>query len=533
MDYIVDSGTFVPGTSSTDSDLIVYLYDISSAVLIEPSSFKLLASNTTISDRFSASFQTPSNSTSYRLILHCATTSASAYVLKLDNISVSPSQYVYGTPVTDWKTEAGITCNLTNTTVTAFSRRNGSNNDYSVQLDFTGAPAAAASTVLTLPVTIDTANLPADVVGFGRHRDVGTDTFMCSAQVSSSNTVTLRQLLANATALRDNDITNTSPFSIVNGDILEINFSVPVVGQSSSVQTSDQTDTRVVAAYAVGVLPTGTITNVSSIAVFGTINKDSHAAYNTSTGEYTVPVSGWYSVSASLDISSASAAINQNFGASIFLDASSIYSAFIRVQNTSTTQQKTHVAGTLFADAGQKISIRGRSSTTTPVYATGLGGGELSIERVTGPSAIAATESVNMRYVNTAGTSIPNTGENLVPFSVKDYDSHSSWVTDTYTVPVSGKYRVSANIIYASSLYAAGNTAYMAIYKNGVAHSYGTVSPTQVANTSSISSTTVATVSCLAGDTIRVHALNSRTAGATTLTTASGNNRIEIERIGN
>lgn len=61
FDYLVNSGTFVAGTSTTDSDVIVYLYDVTNAKLIEPSSIKLLGNSTTISNKHSATFQTASN----------------------------------------------------------------------------------------------------------------------------------------------------------------------------------------------------------------------------------------------------------------------------------------------------------------------------------------------------------------------------------------------------------------------------------------------------------------------------------------
>ena len=102
-DYIVGSGTFVAGSSSVDSDLEVFIYDVTNSVLIQPSNYKLYSNSSTVASQFIANFQTPYNSTSYRLIFHCATTSASAYTVKVDNVKVSPTEYTYGTPITDWQ----------------------------------------------------------------------------------------------------------------------------------------------------------------------------------------------------------------------------------------------------------------------------------------------------------------------------------------------------------------------------------------------------------------------------------------------
>jgi hypothetical protein len=49
LSYLVNSGTFTPGNGSSFGDLIVYVYDVTNAVLIEPSSIKLL-SNSTLSN---------------------------------------------------------------------------------------------------------------------------------------------------------------------------------------------------------------------------------------------------------------------------------------------------------------------------------------------------------------------------------------------------------------------------------------------------------------------------------------------------
>jgi hypothetical protein len=100
FEYLVGSGTFTAGSSSADSDVTVWIYDVTNSVLIQPTSYRLLASNTSISTRHVANFQTSATGATYRLILHSGSTSASAYTLKIDDVQVKPSQYVYGTPIT-------------------------------------------------------------------------------------------------------------------------------------------------------------------------------------------------------------------------------------------------------------------------------------------------------------------------------------------------------------------------------------------------------------------------------------------------
>jgi len=90
VDYIVNSGTFVAGGTSTESDIIWYIYDVTNSQLIEPSNIKMFSNNSSISDKFEATFQSSSTGSSYRLIAHVQSVSALAYELKVDNITVSP-----------------------------------------------------------------------------------------------------------------------------------------------------------------------------------------------------------------------------------------------------------------------------------------------------------------------------------------------------------------------------------------------------------------------------------------------------------
>ena len=124
-----------------------YLYDRTNNVLIEPSSFKLLSNSGTISDQFSATFQTPYNSTQYRLIIHVASTSASAYSLKFDDIQVSPSNYVYGTPITDWQNYTPAITGFGTVTQTDIRFRRAGQN-----LELTGKFTSGTSTATTASI---------------------------------------------------------------------------------------------------------------------------------------------------------------------------------------------------------------------------------------------------------------------------------------------------------------------------------------------------------------------------------------------
>jgi hypothetical protein len=95
FDYKVFSGTYASG------DMTVYLYDVTNSQVIQPSGYSIL--NVSGSAVQKAEFQTNSNSTSYRLIFHIASTSAVDYQMQFDNVVVGPTVTASGSPVTDWQ----------------------------------------------------------------------------------------------------------------------------------------------------------------------------------------------------------------------------------------------------------------------------------------------------------------------------------------------------------------------------------------------------------------------------------------------
>ncbi len=392
FDYIVGSGTFVAGAPSVDSDVEVYIYDVTNAVVIQPSSYKLFSNSSTIASHFVANFQTASNSTSYRLILHCATTSASAYTLKFDTVKVGPSQYVYGTPITDW---AAYTPTISSgfgscTGVSFFYRRVAGSLE--VNGTFTAGTAAGALGTFTLPSGLS----------------------LDSAKLSIANT-------------------SGNPGPLV-GDI-QNNGSV---NQRANIVTTTGTSTVLV--YATdNTIHTGTLTptNVSTWLTGGAVVGV----------KFSVPILGW-------------------------------------------------------------------------------------------PSAVQMSDNANLvgevsaRYTNVASTSIANSGDVKVPFATKDYDTLNAFLTDTYTIPVAGRYRISCTANFASSLYGAANTIVGSIYKNTVIAVVGPTTSVGGAVTDQIGVMVEATLNLIAGDTIDFRVSNNRTAGATNLFNQTGSNSFQIERIG-
>ena len=148
-------------------DITLWIYDKTNGILISPSTQSIPAAATTTAQQFTAYFNPNSNSTSYRLIFHIATTNASGYTLEIDQVYVGRIQQFIGNSISAW-TAFTPTYNTgapgTNTTKCAW-RRVGSNMEISYTLNQTGAGTAGSGNYLiSLPTvyTMDTTNLILD-----------------------------------------------------------------------------------------------------------------------------------------------------------------------------------------------------------------------------------------------------------------------------------------------------------------------------------------------------------------------------------
>lgn len=458
MESIVSSGTYVAGTATTDSDTKIFIYDVTNAAIIEPSTTKFYASSTSLSEGFKSTFQTASNSTSYRLCVHVASTSSSAYVQKLDKITVSPSKYVYGTPVTDWASYTPTFVGLgTPTNVYARWRRVGS--DIEISGHFQVGTATAVTASMSLPsVTINTA--ASFNIGIGRLlRDTNTSSavkdFSVIAQTGNQTVVNFSypEFTASSSPL----VAGTGTGVFVNSSFYSFDLKAPVVGWSSSVQTSDQTDTRVVSMVATagsGQSITSTNTQITGF----TASSDTHG--NFASNQYTIRTPGYYAVYAQITYSTqASAArglinINKN-GSAIYNGQQVPLSASYNVSATAST--------ILNLSVGDVIDVYGNATTTTALTGTQY----FSLQRVSGPASIAATEKIFAEYNTASASSITSTPA-ILNYNTKVRDTHGAVTTGAgwvFTAPRPDNYSICAAFRVTSQASASQKT--LILYKNG------------------------------------------------------------------
>lgn len=468
VDYIVNSGTFVAGSSSVDSDVIWYLYDITNSTLIEPSSIKLLSNSSTLSDKFRSTFQTSATGTSYRLIAHVASTSASAYELKVET-SVSPSVYVYGTPVTDYTLQQTAPV-ITGTTSGTLNIGTGGSPVNTVEVARIGPEISARYTLrvgtagtadivgalqLPLPIGYTTSLVNFDVIGYGE----------ISVEGSANPTARLVAKLFNNKIILDNSdstLLSAGGSYFSNANTLSVVVTFKAVGLSSSVQMSDSADTRVVAMKVFKTSNQSLTSSVETVVTSWGVADDTHGAFNSTTGVYTAPVDGWYEISG--QVAFAANATGQRYtrlaknGSSLDYgtltgnpysggDTSSPF-AFLTRCTAGTT-----LSLVAFQNSGGALNIDGAANTAT----------HISIKRVTGPSAIAASEKISASYYMEANASVSTT----LPFqyNTKLWDTHGAVTTGSswkFTAPIAGRYK-----FRTLTLSSGAGGGWIGIYKNG------------------------------------------------------------------
>lgn len=517
-----------------DSDMRCYIYDVTNSQLIEMSQQNIAAN---VQGHYVGTFQTNSNSTSYRLIFHVASTNALAYTMKFDNVQVGPRLNVKGAAVSDWISYTPTGTWLTNATYAGKWRRIGDSAEYQIKVSTSGLPTAASLQIsLASGHTIDSSKLngatSADALP-GSTVTLYDSSVYYSGEVQYLNTTNVRVSASNASSTytrTDFSVTESQPFTFGSGDYVLVSFKVPILGWSSNLVLSEDTGNRLVVARAKSATTsiTGSITQV----VFPSVDNDTTSSYNSSTGNFTVPESGYYSVEMSLRLTAALTTTSQFVGY-IFLDSAEVAVTSIW-GNGQNNAYRLAVSSKFYATKGQVISGRALSSVTANLSGSG-NDNVISISKLSSPQTLAGSETVAVRAVQSSGQSITNTGTgvNLVWDASKPVDTHNAFVASTgiFTAPVSAFYAISTRIRYVSAAWAATNESGMIVLKNGanVGLLNDHITEATVTKEEFLTGTDVQYLK--KGETLNIQAFNTRTGGATALQTNAGVNIITINSI--
>lgn len=511
FDVTPDSGTYVTG------DLTSYIYDVTNATVIQPAGYQIVSTTAGVPYKMVATFQASAASTSYRYCVHTASTSATAYTVKFDNFVVGPAPQTLGVPSSDWVDYTPTGTWVTNTTYTGKWRRVGDTMEIRAYAALSGAPTGSFTLRTPSQFTVDETKALLPTSGSygeafaysGGSLYTGTVTYQGSSAIN---------VIGNSTG---NIWSATIPATFANTNYVHIHAFLPITGWSANVAMSSDTDTRVIAAKYTGNAGQSLTANVTDIP-FATNVYDTSASWNGS--QYTAPVPGVYSIKGMW-------LITTNSTPSTFLYVNG--SASTQAGRTTTSDDTQNFYGEAKLNAGDTLSIRSNTSLTLSNSSTRHW---LSIQRLSGPATVAASESIVAKVYLAANQSVANTSTNAtILYDTIVKDSHGAFNTSTgiFTCPVSGQYLVAPSIRYVGAqTWVAGNYLDMGVYLGSTlkyARSFD-VSTTAAAGQELQGDTLIA---CLAGETIKVQTSHNRTAGAINLFGSATQNTLSITRVGN
>jgi hypothetical protein len=251
---------------------------------------------------------------------------------------------------------------------------------------------------------------------------------------------------------------------------------------------------------------------------------DTHNAY--SSGTYTVPVSGLYDVSAMAQFS-ATYTLNQNANISIFVDGTEKYTGVTQLQGAASSIFPRVDAKSIPLNAGQLVTVRVLSQGTSPTVSVSSVVNSFSITRVSGPSAIAASEKIFVEYSTSSGQSVTGAAFTKVNYNTKLRDTHGALSSGSFTAPRADFYEVEASC--APSAQAASSQVQFSIFKNNVEYRRVSRNRNTAASADDQPIAGASSLYLLAGDVIDLRVFVSTTQN---LTTADVDNWLTIKSHG-
>jgi hypothetical protein len=510
---VVSGSTNLNMSGTTSNTFAVWLYDVTNSVWKQP-----VGSYSMVGDGIvQGTVQFDSTCTSFRIAIVAVNASAGAVSINWDDFKVGPQTTAVGAPITDWVSYIP-TGSFSNTTYTGKWRRVGDTMEVVAHGVAGGAVVASGGTLaVAIPsgYTIDTSKLlgagdPTNL-GSGRILKSATANYPGSVGYSTTTQVILYNFNAAGTTAVEASTTATVPITFAAGDAFDMIFRVPITGWSSSVQMSSDADTRVVAFNAN--TPSGTLSAAYNAISWVKLN-DSHGAFNGTT-TYTVPVSGWYQISASIAIAATFAAGNNN---ELRLKVNGAARADHNARAGGAQVWATPVLHTLqLLNAGDLLTFESFTDGTGPSYVGTQDFQRLSIHRLSGPAAIAASEKIYASYYQNSAQSITAATQTVVNFDTKIEDSHGAVTTGAswkFMAPRADKYRLSVVVTSGNNAWTATQSFAVAFFKNGSAYT-GSPQLTAVAQATAtfrLIATGSHTFSLLAGEYLDIRLTQSLTA---------------------
>jgi hypothetical protein len=494
------------GTSANSFQ--IYIYDTANSQWVQPAGCYGMTQGSGVG-YVTFTFQTASNATSYQVAVLCVNATAGATTMLFDDFYLGPQTAPIGAVVTDWVSYTPTFTGFGTATSVAFqSRRYG--DSLEINGYFVTGTVTATQAQITMGYNGSNGNVIVDtskVNAFGYLGPMGftgnNSTFYGGAVLAPGGSFNFMTFGIQASTT--GSLVQNSGTAFISNTFIGFTATIPIVGWSSNVQMSSDTDTRVVASKYYQAANASTTAN--NPINFDTQVYDQTGSVTTgaTTWKYIAPVTGVYQISGCLNVNTLSTSYLWKNGAQL----QTLAACPVNLAVSYSTSTK--------LNAGDYVDIRPDTTLTTNSSSTATC--SITVLRLSGPAVIAATESVNAAYDTLSSTTV--TAGTALKVTVKEYDSHGVYNTSTggYPAPSSGKYRLSLSGLISSS----ATPTDLNIYVNGTFRRYfGSVGPS-----TSFRCSISGSVSANAGDIITV------VAPATSITLADTTGSFSIERVGN
>ena len=471
FDYKLLSGTYVP-TFGTAYSQGIFIYDIPNNVLI-PVSQEELADPSTLTGMFRGTFQTNSNSSAYRLCIHTKTSTIETFVMQFTNFEVSRPNYVSGAIVTDWSsnwTPTGAWTN--NTTYTGRWRRVGGNVEIQYAIALTGAPNSAGLTLDMPPMipAVDTAKLASassvnPLYGVGSALDFGVTQYGVFARYTAAGKI---DVVHNAIAF--GTVNQASPFTFGNGDSVQVQISLPILGWGVSGQMGDGYEGRLLTGAMYKAAAQSIPNGVDTTILFDTVITDAAGSFNTSTGKWKCKSTGTFIFTPTVDFLSNGTGIRE-----MYLNTPlGQFALDLQVASGVSISIMSGVSVPLNLKVDDEVYVSVYQSSGGPLDACSYGKMRCSFgyEKLGAVIGAIGNPTVAAIYTTNAAQSISNAGTNAtILYGTKEEDTHNAYnpATGIFTAPVPGFYEFCPALEFTrASVSIANNGEYqLKLAKNG------------------------------------------------------------------
>jgi hypothetical protein len=461
------SGSFVAGSPSVESDIGVYIYDVTNSALIQPSVYKLEYASG-FKGKYKCAFQASANSQSYRLILHVATTNASAWTLKFDNVRVGPidsTSLLENTKSISAKFQKSSSQSISDSTWTIV--------DFNDKVfDDNNAVTTGGSWKFTAPVA-------------GKYQINANVRFSPSASgnrvlgIFKNGVGDILDIENSPSGTGDCFIQGSTLLDLDAGDYIDVRVSQNSGGSLSIGVNADQNLVSIFKISEMGTTPSdnGVVaakyhndsasqsisSGVKTIVDFDLKDFDTNNAVTTGgSWKFTAPVAGKYSIDTAVHF-----AANATGTRELHVHVNGSWITYLANMEAPAAGGAI-VNGSILLDlqAGDYFDIRATQNSGSPINIGAANTTYCNVHLVNARSALPQSdEKVSIRYTHAPGDTI-TTSNTILDYETKTYDTHNAVTTGgswKFTAPVAGRYKVSARYaVQSANIY----EYYMSLWHN-------------------------------------------------------------------